>query len=235
MHARKSPRSSGLFRRASPTPLLEVVIHFRPGRRQEVAFARSRCRWRTATTCWPRPGRTRRCCGSPGSRALVAMSRTRCWLVGVLRQVFHEAAVELDEAPGRSATAAGTNPGRRRTVPARRGSHSCATAPANSCAARRCVNTLASGNCSTRCSPLTPCAASCSPMKRARLSSASEACDDLHQQRGRLACAACARPMTSIAWPTTQRSISHSRPCSSAIGRKLRGGTISPEPASSRM
>ena len=42
---------------------------------------------------------------------------------------------------------------------------------------------------------------------------------------------ACARsPITAIAWPTTQRSISHSRPCSSAICRKLSGGTISPAP-----
>src|SRR3546814_5146457 len=41
-------------------------------------------------------------------------------------------------------------------------------AAANSCAALRWVNTLASGNCSTRYSPGTPCAVSCSPMKRKR-------------------------------------------------------------------
>ena len=97
-------------------------------------------------------------------------------LVGrILRQVFHEAAVELEE--GRievrqqleriQADAELLQPHPATQLGHFRG--------ANSCAARRLVKTLASGNCRTRCSPPTLCAASCSPMKRARLSSVIDA------------------------------------------------------------
>ena len=93
-----------------------------------------------------------------------------------------------------------------------------ATAVWKACTALRWVNTLDSGICSTSRSPGTACAASCSAMNSDSPPSTSDAGVTF---TNRLVClpAFCRSLMTATARRITQRSMSSSRPCSSAMAR----------------
>ena len=126
----------------------------------------------------------------PSARGLVGDLADALLVGRVLRQVLHEAAVELEEGRVEVRQQLERIQADAELLQSHAATRACATRLANSCAARRLVKTLASGNCSTRYSPPTLVRCQLLADVAGEAVVGERGLGDLHQQRGGLSRAA---------------------------------------------